>query len=132
MGGWRCADAGVCAQAQLAGHQYKKHLEVFKMHNTHEESRNVLLTVEEEAKREVGKERLPVEKSSTDVPRTTVPLLSKLTDSEKHRATKMAAIAVEIDGEVWFRQVNAMVPETAKIVRDSTGVFVGLPAVVGG
>jgi hypothetical protein len=102
------------------------------MHNTHDESRNVLLTVEEEAKREVGKERLPVEKSSTNVPRTSVPLLSKLNDSEKHRAAKMAAIAVEMDGEIHFTQINAMVPETAKIVRDSTGVFVGLPAVVGG
>jgi hypothetical protein len=102
------------------------------MHNTHEESRNVLLTVEEEARSEVDKERLPVEKSSTNVPRTSVPLLSKLSDSEKHRAAKMAAIAVEMDGEIHFMQINAMVPETAKIVRDSTGVFVGLPAVVGG
>lgn len=101
------------------------------MHNTHEESRNVLLTVER-TRREVDKERLPVEKSSTEVPRTTVSLLSKLSDSEKHRAAKMAAIAVETDGEIHFMQVNAMVPETAKIVRDSTGVFVGLPAVVGG
>lgn len=102
------------------------------MHSTHEESRNVLLTVVEEAKREVDKERLPVEKSSTEVPQTTVPLLSKLSDSEKHRAAKMAAIAVEMDGEIHFTQVNRMVPETAKIVRDRTGVFVGLPAVVGG
>jgi hypothetical protein len=110
----------------------QKHWEVFKMHSTHEESRNVLLTVEEEAKREVDNERLPVEKSSTEVPQTTVPLLSKLNDAEKHRAKKMVVIAVEIDGETWFKQVNAMVPETAKIVRDSTGAFVGLPAVVGG
>lgn len=117
---------------QRAGHQDKKHWEVFKMHSTHEESRNVLLTVVEEAKREVDKERLPVEKSSTQGHRTTVPLLSKLSDSEKHRAAKMAAIAVEVDGEIHFMQVNAMVPETAKIVRDSTGAFVGLPAVVGG
>ncbi|WP_260642665.1 hypothetical protein [Nitrososphaera viennensis] len=102
------------------------------MHNTHEESRNVLLTVVEEAKREVDKERLPVEKSSAEVPRTAVTLLSKLNDSEKHRAAKMAAIAVEVDGEICFRQINAIVPETAKVVRDSTGVFVGLPAVVGG
>lgn len=101
------------------------------MHKTYEESRNVLLTVEE-ARREVDKERLPVEKSSAQVPRTTVPLLSKLNDSEKHRAAKMAAIAVEMDGEIHFMQVNRMVPETAKIVRDGTGVFVGLPAVVGG
>lgn len=101
------------------------------MQSTHEESKNVLLTVGE-AKREVDKERLPVEKSSTQVPRTTVPLLSKLDDSEKHRAAKMAAIAVEMDGEIWFKQVNATVPETAKIVRDSTDRFVGLPAVVGG
>jgi hypothetical protein len=59
-------------------------------------------------------------------------LLSKLDDSEKHQAKKMVVIAVEIDGETWFKQINAMVPETAKIVRDSTGRFVGLPAVVGG
>ncbi|MEP0824079.1 MAG: hypothetical protein HRF40_01185 [Nitrososphaera sp.] len=102
------------------------------MHSTHVESRNVPLTVVEEAKREVDKERLSVKKSSAQVPRTTVPLLSKLNDSEKHRAAKMAAIAVEAYGEIHFMQVNAMVPETAKIVRDSTGVFIGLPAVVGG
>lgn len=102
------------------------------MHNTHDESRNVLLTVVEEAKREFGKEKLPVEKSSTDVPQTTVPLLSKLNDSEKHRAAKMAAIAVEVDGEICFMQVSQTVPSTAAIVRDSTGAFVGLPAVVGG
>lgn len=102
------------------------------MQSTHDESRNVLLTVVEGAKREVDQKGLPTEKSSTDLSRTTVPLLSKLNDSEKHRAAKMAAIAVEMDGEICFRQINAVVPETAKIVRDSTGVFVGLPAVVGG
>ncbi|WP_148681237.1 hypothetical protein [Candidatus Nitrososphaera gargensis] len=102
------------------------------MHSTHKESKNVLLAVVEEAKRGVNKERLPIEKSSAQVPRTTIPLLSKLNDSEKHRAAKMAAIAVEMDGEIHFMQVNRMVPETAKIVRDSTGRFVGLPAVVGG
>lgn len=113
-------------------HQGKKHWEVSKMQSTQDEPSNVLLTVVEEAKREVDQKGLPMEKNSTEVPRTTVPLLSKLDDSEKHRAKKMVVIAVEIDGEVWFRQVNAMVPETAKIVRDSTGRFVGLPAVVGG
>jgi len=104
------------------------------MNNVHEELKNVLLTTDENSKnREDDKEKLSVQKQrSANEPKTTVPLLSKLDDSEKHRAAKMVVIAIEIDGEIWFKQVNQMVPKTAKIVRDSTGRFVGLPAVVGG
>jgi hypothetical protein len=101
------------------------------MNSAHEELKNVLLTTEQNSKSE--EDKLSVQRqSSENAVKATVPLMSKLNDSEKHRAKKMVVIAVEIDGETWFKQVNAMVPETAKIVRDSTGRFVGLPAVVGG